>query len=168
MTEYPHLDQGKPAPARPSVAKLPGLLILVAALVFFLYARHTQQSASPSAAHMPFGSSEQQVAAQIKIANMELSRAENFLHQEVTTLAGEVTNAGGIPLRGLELSVEFSDSVPEIILRERRAVIAPPGPPLQPGETRNFEIAFERVPSSWNNQAPVVRIAGLLAGPPKQ
>jgi len=93
---------------------------------------------------------------------LALSRAENFLNQEVTTLGGRLTNTGNLPLSNVELTVEFSDELGQIVLRESRAVFVAQAPQLAPGDRRNFEISFEHIPSSWNIQQPTVRITGIL------
>src|SRR5271166_2618404 len=92
---------------------------------------------------------------------LKMSPAENFLHQEVTTLAGEVYNGGNQPVLGLTLTTEFSDDMHQIVLRETRKVLGTPGMVLAPGERRTFEISFDHVPISWNMQAPAVRVALL-------
>ncbi len=112
--------------------------------------------------HLPFGPAEQAYAPNVQIENLALSRAENFLNQEVTTLAGRLTNTGNLPLGNVELTVEFSDQLGQIVLRESRAVFALQTPPFAPGERRDFEVSFEHIPSSWNIQQPLVRVSGIL------
>src|SRR5271156_1480649 len=58
--------------------------------------RHTSASGLP----LFFGPAEQAYAPQIRIENITMSRSENFLNQEVTTLAGEVVNSGNRSLQG--------------------------------------------------------------------
>lgn len=110
-------------------------------------------------AQLLFGPAEQAYAPQIHIENITMSRAENFLNQEVTTLAGEVVNNGDRSLQGLELTVEFSDELRQTVLRESRSVLDPP--PLPPGGRRDFEISFEHVPTSWNMQQPGISVTAL-------
>src|SRR5271163_1882080 len=116
-----------------------------------------------SGAQLLFGPAEQTYAAQIHIENINMSRAENFLHQEVTTLAGEIVNTGNLTLQGVELTVEFSDELHQVVLRESRSVLDPP--PLVPGARREFEISFEHVPDSWNLQQPSVTVTALRLTP---
>jgi len=106
-----------------------------------------------------FGPAEQAYASSIHVENIAMSRAENFLNQEVTTISGEVVNAGAASLLGLELTVEFSDSLHQVILRESRSVIDPPA--LAPGARRAFEISFEHVPTSWSMEQPTVAATAL-------
>jgi hypothetical protein len=100
-------------------------------------------------------------ASKIRLENISLSRAENFLHQEVTTISGEIVNGGDRQIHGIELTIEFFDEMNQIALRETRSVLAPGAAPLAPGERRSFEVSFEHISSSWNMQPPVTRITGL-------
>jgi hypothetical protein len=157
-----------PDPALPESRGLNFALILAAAAVvvivaafYFSPGRQSPPGAAPQAAHFAFGSAEQAYAASIHIENIGLSRAENFIHQEVTTLTADLVNAGARPLRGVELTITFSDEMNQIALRESRAVVTPSNPPLAAGERRPFDVAFEHIPDSWNMQQPIVRITGL-------
>jgi len=100
---------------------------------------------------------EQAYLKNIRTENIALSRAENFIHQEVTILTGEVVNDGPEKILYLTFTVEFADSMDQIALRETRVVVGSPSPALSPGERRPFEISFDHVPSSWNMQQPYVR-----------
>jgi hypothetical protein len=136
------------------------VLVIVGAL-YFLPGRQSPPGAAPPGTHFAFGTSEQAYAARMRIENIALSRAENFLHQEITTLTGELVNGGDRRLRGVEVTIEFSDDLNQIALREARAVLTPVVAGLAGGERRGFEVSFEHIPSSWNMQQPAVRISGL-------
>ena len=107
------------------------------------------------------GDFEQQYAKSIRVENIALSRAENFLHQEVTILNADVVNGGTQAIAALELSVEFSDDMNQVVLREARSVLGTPAVRLAPGERRSFEISFDHVPLSWNRQQPTVHVVNL-------
>ena len=47
-----------------------------------------------------FGAAEQAYAASVHIENIAMTRAENFIHQEVTTLTADLVNGGSRSLRG--------------------------------------------------------------------
>jgi hypothetical protein len=135
---------------------------LCAALYFYLEPGSPRHSSAPGAqAHLPFGSAEQAYAPNLHLENISLERSENFLQQEVTTLAGEAVNSGTQPLRDAEITIEFFDELHQVVLRETRAILAG-SPPLAPGERREFEIAFEHIPASWNSAHPTVKVTGLL------
>src|SRR5256885_3322094 len=124
--------------------------LVILAAMYLHPGRQSPPDGAPQNAHFAFGQAEREYAAKIRVENVTLTRAENFLHQEVTTLSGEAINDGQRRIRGLELSLEFFDEMNQIALRETRSIVVPGGTPLAPGERRVFEVSFEHVPSSWN------------------
>jgi hypothetical protein len=145
------------------------LLVAAAAVIivlagFYLWPGRQSPSRGAQEVHPPFGPEERAYASKIMIDNLELSRAENFLHQEVTTLAGELVNSGGRTLREVELTVEFYDDMNQVALREARLAVNSFSAPLVPAEHRSFDVSFEHIPVSWNRQQPTVRVTGLLFG----
>jgi hypothetical protein len=166
MHEQPQIEI--PDPLQPDRGRFNFALTLAAAAVvvivgalYFLPGRQSPPGAAPKGARFAFGPVEQAYAPKLHVENIALSRAENFLNQEVTTLTGELVNGGDRTLRGVEIAVEFSDSLTQIVLRELRPIITPASPALAPGERRSFEISLEHIPSSWNMQEPAIRIVGL-------
>jgi hypothetical protein len=140
--------------------------VLLVGGVFYFWSGHTSGPGGPPAqAHLPFGPEEQSYAPKIEIQNVSLSRAENFIHQEVTSLSAELVNGGPRPLAALEVTVEFSDELHQVVLREFRMVLSAREPALHPGQHRSFEVSFDHIPSSWNMERPVVRITGLQFAP---
>jgi len=140
-------------------------VVVIVAAIYFSPGRQSPPGAAPQQMHFAFGSAEQAYAASIHIENIAMSRAENFIHQEVTTLTAELVNAGSRSLRGVEITITFSDEMNQIALRESRAVVVPSRAPLAGGERRQFDVAFEHIPNSWNMQQPAVRITGLEFAP---
>jgi hypothetical protein len=167
MHEQPKIET--PGEQRPDRGPFSfALMVATAALVIVLagfYLWPGRQSPSRGAAqtfHPPFGPEERAYAPKIKIENLALSRAENFLNQEVTILAGDLVNTGERTLREVELTVEFYDDMNQIALRESRLAVNSASPPVAPGERRAFDVSFEHIPTSWNMQQPAVRVTGLL------
>jgi hypothetical protein len=156
------LEQPQPKPGRSWIAWMGAATILIALGIVMWPAAERRAASNTRESHLPFGSAEQAYAPQLQIENLTLSRAENFLNQEVTTLGGRLTNGGNLPLSNVELTVEFSDQLGQVVLRETRAVFAPQMPPFAPGEHRDFEVSFEHIPSSGNIQQPRVRVSGIL------
>jgi hypothetical protein len=166
MHEEPQIQI--PDPAQPEGGGFNFALILGAAAIvvivaafYFSPGRQSPPGAAPQHAHFAFGAAEQAYAASIHIENIALSRAENFINQEVTTLTADLVNAGSRSLRGVEVTITFADDMNQIALRESRSVVAPPSPPLATGERRQFDISLEHIPASWNMQQPIVRVTGL-------
>jgi hypothetical protein len=120
-----------------------------------------QAGSGPEAQSLKMTSAEREYLKNIQVSSLTLSRAENFLHQQVTILNGEVYNAGSQPVSSLRLTTTFLDDMNQIVLRETRAVLGSPEQPLAPGARRSFEISFDHVPNSWNMQQPSVGAAYL-------
>lgn len=118
--------------------------------------------------HLPFGAAEQAYAANLQIESPAMKQAENFLNQEVTTLASQITNTGSASLANVEITVEFTDQLGQVVLRESRAIFTAQAPPFKPGERRDFEVSFEHIPPSWNVQKPIMRVSGIVFSEKKE
>jgi hypothetical protein len=117
----------------------------------------TFQQAMPSS----MTPAERDYTKNIQVEKLALRREENFLHQVVTTLSGEVLNNGTKPVVALMLTIEFHDTMNQIVLRETRSILGVRAAPLAPGERREFEIAFDNIPPSWDMQQPSLQFALL-------
>ena len=166
MHEEPQMQMPEAPP--PDRGRLSFALLLAAAAVaiglagfYFLPGRQSPSRGNVDA-HPPFGSEERAYAPKVRVENLSLSRAENFLHQEVTILSGELVNDGDRRLAEIELTVEFFDQLNQAVLRESRLALSPPAQPLAPAGRRSFEISFEHISTSWNMQMPAARVTGLL------
>jgi hypothetical protein len=142
-----------------------GVLVLLAIGASIWTILKSPQSPSPTELKetiaLKMGTAEQNYANSVHIENIALSRAENFIHQEVTILTTDVVNAGPLPVAALSLTVEFSDEMNQVVLRETRGVLGNPPITLRAGEKRSCEISFDHIPNSWNMQQPSVRVAYL-------
>ncbi|HEY1468237.1 MAG TPA: hypothetical protein VGF61_04290 [Candidatus Acidoferrum sp.] len=137
------------------------VLVIAASLWFLFKSPSPQQNTLQLVVTPRMTDSEKDYAKNLRVENIAMSRAENFLHQEVTVLNAEVVNAGPQAIAALELSVEFTDQMNQIVLREARSILGAPPAALAPGERRAFEISFDHVPTSWNMQSPAVRVTSL-------
>jgi hypothetical protein len=140
------------------------VVFVIAASLWFLFFKPTpapQPGTLQLVVTPRMSDSEKDYAKNLRVENIAMSRAENFLHQEVTVLNAEVVNAGPQAIAALELSVEFSDEMNQVVLREARGVLGTPPAVLVPGERRSFEISFDHVPPSWNMQLPAVSVTSL-------
>lgn len=139
------------------------VLAAIGASLWFLFQPVKPQPAviAVGAAIAKMSPAEEAYSPSVHIENIALSRAENFLHQEVTILNADAVNTGSSPVGMLSVTVEFLDDMNQIVLRETRGVLGAPPTDLKPGERRAFEISFDRVPPSWNYQQPKVRVSYL-------
>ncbi|MGB2632825.1 MAG: hypothetical protein WAM58_02700 [Candidatus Acidiferrum sp.] len=160
--ENPETPETKSKASRLTVTT--GALVTAAILLSFWFLFEPlgrKSNATHEAAQLLMNPAEKEYTKNIEVGQIAMSRAENFLHQEVTTLTGELHNAGSKQVLGVSVTAEFSDDMSQIVLRETRSVLGSSGPPLAPGARRSFEISFEHIPNSWNMQAPSVRVSQL-------
>jgi len=161
LQNQPEPEHRKPPPLN----ILLGTLVVVAIALSFWFAfkspRGSSSRLAPSNISVPMTQAEQAYAKSIQIENVALSRAENFIRQEVTILNADAVNTGQQSVASLNVTVEFFDDLHQVVLRESRTVLASPSAALGPGQRRSFSISFDRVPASWNLQQPSVRVAYL-------
>jgi len=161
LQSQPDPEQRKPLPLN----ILLGASVIVAIALTFWFAFKSPQGSSSRVAQsgvsVPMSPAEQAYAKSIQIENIALSRAENFIHQEVTILNADAVNAGQQSVANLTVTVEFFDDLHQVVLRESRSVLGSPSAALTPGQRRSFSISFDRVPSSWNLQQPAVQVTYL-------
>jgi hypothetical protein len=150
-----------------STGKTRRLVVLAVSMVFlllalFLWRASTKRVQRPATASPEAqGSDERAYLSNAGVDHIEISRAENFLHQEVTTISGEISNGGHRSLASVELTIEFYDDLNQIAQRETRSLFGPPGPPIPPGDHREFEVSFEHISSSWNMRQPVTKVTAV-------
>jgi hypothetical protein len=144
------------------------IIIVFLLLGFFLWRASTKkvQPASTGSQDVQ-GPEERAYVSKVGVDHIEISRAENFLHQEVTTISGEITNGGDRSLASVELTIEFFDDLNQIAQRETRSLFGPPGPPIPPGDHREFEVSFDHISSSWNMRQPVIKVTKVQFSPSK-
>lgn len=143
-----------------------GALVLGAAAYFYTReASKPQVIGGAAGASTAMGPEERGYLSRVVVDHLAVSRAENFLHQEVTTISGEINNAGERALASVELTIEFSDDLNQMAQRETRNLFGPPGPPIAAGDHREFEVSFEHISNSWNMRQPAVKVSGLQFTP---
>ena len=109
-------------------------------------------------------------AASLKLSDMKMSAAENFVGGTVTYLDGTVTNAGDKTAVHAVVEVTFKNSIGEVAQHEEVPlhVLKTGGPypdavdltasPLAPGQADKFRLTFEHVTTDWNQELPQVRV----------
>lgn len=112
-------------------------------------------------------------AANIKLSDLKMSAAENFVGASVTYLDGAVTNAGDKTVTHVMVHVVFKDSLGQVAQAEDVPlhVLQTGGPypdavdlsslPLAPGQSRQFRLTFEHVTADWNREYPEVQVTGV-------
>jgi hypothetical protein len=165
MEEESHNSERQEAAANhPWVTRLLAVVVVAAIGTSLWFLLKSPPAANPTVQAVvapKAGDTEQAYAKSLRVENIAMSRAENFLHQEVTILNAEIVNDGAQAVQAVDVTVEFSDDMNQVVLREARRVFGAPEAKLTPAERRAFEISFDHVPPSWNLRAPAVRVANL-------
>jgi hypothetical protein len=161
LQEEPQLGQ-KETGRQFGFALLAGLIIVVIiAGGAYFWIEKTSDKPQMAAAPLPMGADEQAYASQINFGTFELSRTTNFLNQQVTIVAGVVSNNGPRTVLEMEVSMEFHDLSQNVILREKQRMFGSRERPLQSIEKRAFQLNFETIPDGWNQVPPTFTITGL-------
>jgi hypothetical protein len=121
---------------------------------------HTQSSLHP-------------YAANIKLTDLKMSAAENFVGASVTYLDGSVTNTGDKTVTRAVVHIVFNDAVGQTAQIEDQPirVVTAVGPysdavdlsaaPLAPGQSKPFRITLEHVSSAWNRDYPAMQVTDV-------
>src|SRR6202167_6803973 len=144
------------------VAFLVGIVIvalLVGAAV--LYSHYTKPPESEDDKPLPVGPAEQAYASQIHFLEPKMSRAANFLNQEVTYVFCTVENGGDRKIHQIEITIEFHDPFNQVILRDKQRLFLPTAAPFLPGQQRDVQIPYEHIPPQWNMVFPSIAVSGL-------
>lgn len=112
-------------------------------------------------------------AVNVKLSDLKMSAAENFVGASVTYLDGNVSNSGNQILTHATVHVVFKNSlgenaqVEDVPLR----VLQTGGPyvdavdlsmsPLAPGQSKPFRLTFEHVTADWNQAYPELQVTDV-------
>jgi hypothetical protein len=144
------------------VAFLIGIVIVVLLVgAAVLLSRYSSPAVPEALQPLPMGPTEQAYAPQIHFLEPKMSRAANFLNQEVTFVFGTLENGGNRKIKQIEITLEFHDPFNQVVLRDTQRLFVPNAIPLGPGEQRDFQIGYEHISAQWNNVYPSIRVTGL-------
>lgn len=144
------------------IAFLIGIVIvglLVGGVV--LYNKYSAPAGPEVEKPLPTGPEETGYAPQIHFLEPKMSRAANFLNQEVTYVFCTVENAGNRRVQQIEITLEFHDVFNQVVLRDRQRLFLPTAQPFQPGQQRDVQIPYEHIPVQWNMVFPAITVTGL-------
>src|SRR3989441_13167512 len=142
------------------------VLVIVIVGIIALFSRGQSKG---SAAPHPY-------AANLKISDLKMSAAENFVGATVTYLDGMVTNTGDKTVTHATVHVVFKDSLGQIAQTEDVPlhVLQTGGPypdavdlstsPLAPGQSKPFRLTFESISAQWNHEYPELQITDVTVG----
>jgi hypothetical protein len=100
----------------------------------------------------------------LALSEVQMQANESYLNQAVIEIDGKIGNKGERLVKLVEINCVFRDAYGQVVLRERVAIAGRKTGDLGPGETKNFRLAFDSIPESWNKQMPDLVIAQILFG----
>jgi hypothetical protein len=112
-------------------------------------------------------------AANLKLSDLKMSAAENFVGATVSYVDGTVTNTGNQTVTHVLVEVNFKDDMGQTAQREEIPLQAlkTTGPypeavdfrvlPLAAGQSRTFRLTFESISAQWNHQYPEIQITDV-------
>jgi len=160
----PESREGEPRSQFPLAFAFGAVVVSLLLGGIILLSRGSHPNGPGATVKLPFGPAEQTYAEHIHFNGIQMAKANNFLNQEFTYVAGTLSNDGARTIRALEVTLEFHDPFNQVILRETETLIGPKDQPLGGGQRRDFQITLEHVPVEWNQQYPSIRATGLLLG----
>lgn len=140
------------------------ILAIAGGLILFLSRGKTATTVTPiSAQPDPY-------AASLPISNLSMSESSNLAGSKVTYLDGQIANQGSRTITAISVQVLFRDYAHEVAWNETQPlqIIRTRDPyvdtepvsaaPLRPGDQRDFRLAFDSVPDSWDGAYPEIRV----------
>ena len=112
-------------------------------------------------------------AANLKLSDLKMSAAENFVGASVTYIDGTVTNDGNQTVIHAIVHVSFKNSLDEVVQAEDIPlhVLQTTGPypdavdlsasPLAPRQSKPFRLTFEHISADWNQAYPELKITDV-------
>jgi hypothetical protein len=100
----------------------------------------------------------------LQLGDVTMKATDAFLKQTLVEIEGKITNFGDRKLVSVEINCVFYDPYGQVVLRERVPIVRARGGGLNPGETKNFRLAFDTIPESWNQALPQLVIAQIIFG----
>ena len=140
--------------------------VLVVALVvilgagFFLYL--DRASRRPPPPPPPLTAEAKAYTRNLQLMDVEMQKHESYMKQAVVEITGKIGNNGSRNLRIVEINCVFYDPDGQLVLRERVPIVSQKIGGLAAGERKNFRLAFDNIPDSWNQTLPQLVIAEIV------
>jgi hypothetical protein len=138
-------------------------VVIVVAIIFAFLLRGQPKSASGPPSY----------AANLKLSDLKMSAAENFVGATVSYVDGTVTNTGDKTVTHVAVEVQFKDDMGQIAQREDipLQILKTSGPypeavdfsvsPLGSGQSKPFRLTFEGISAQWNRQYPDIHVTDV-------
>jgi len=156
---FPVNPQPKPQPkSLPTPVIMVAIMIVLAAGGFWLLQKYGSGPAQPE----PITAEAKAYVKHLKLAEVEMKAHESFAKQQLLEITGKISNAGDRPIKQITINCIFYDPYNREVHRERSVIVKSSAGLLNPGDTREFRMAFDTIPSTWSNAMPQLVIAQIL------
>jgi hypothetical protein len=144
------------------VAVLVVTVVVTLGAGFFLYLDRAAHRPPPPPA--PITAEAKAYVHNLQLVDVDMQKHESYMKQAVVEINGKIANNGNRNLRVVEINCVFSDPYEQLVLRERVPIVSQKIGGLAPGEIKNFRLAFDNIPESWNQALPQLVIAQIVFG----
>lgn len=133
--------------------------VALVGLGLFLYLE--RESHRPPAPPPPLTGDAKAYVKHLRLLDVDMNARESYLKQSVVEITGKIGNEGDRVLQLVEINCVFYDAYGQVVLRERVPIVSRKMGSLAPGEIKNFRLAFDNIPESWNQAMPQLVIARI-------
>ena len=137
------------------------LVVILGAGFFWYLDRASHRSLPPPP---PLTGEAKAYVRNLQLLDVDMQKHESYLKQAVVEITGKIGNNGGRPMQLVEINCVFYDAYGQVVLRERVPIVSRKIGGLAPGEVKNFRLAFDNIPESWNQALPQLVIAQIVFG----
>ncbi len=140
-------------------------IIVLAIGAILIFGRPAKRPAAPALA--PY-------AENLRVSELKLSAAENFVGGSVNYLDGKIANLGPKTVTAATVEAIFRNSLGEVVQRESQPLmlyhtglagfpdVAPlSAAPLTSTQTRDFRLTFEHISADWDHGFPELRFTQI-------
>ena len=142
----------------PPVAMVIAAVAVLGAGAFLYLEREARKPAPPPP---PLTGDAKSYVRKLRLIDVEMNARESYLKQAVVEITGKIGNEGDRVLQLVEINCVFYDSYGQVVLRERVPIVSARMGSLAPQEIKNFRLAFDNIPESWNQAMPQLVIARI-------
>ena len=144
------------------VAVLIVALVVILGAGFFLYLDRASHRPPPPPA--PLTAEAKAYVRSLHLTDVDMQKHESYMKQAVVEITGKIGNNGSRNLHVVEINCVFYDPYGQLVLRKRVPIVGQKMGGLAPGEIKNFRLAFDDIPDSWNQALPQLVIAQIVFG----
>ena len=138
-----------------------GLVVILGAGCFLYLDRVSHR---PPPAPAPLTPEAKAYVHNLQLMDVDMQKHESYMKQAVVEITGKIGNNGSRALRVVAINCVFYDPYGQLVLRERVPIVSQKIGGLAPGEIKNFRLAFDDIPDSWNQALPQLVIAQIIFG----